>query len=48
MTDAMNRFVLENAEYEHSQKHMLHVQAFKKQNLIMSAWNIFEIIFRLL
>lgn len=48
MTDAMNRLVPENVEYEHSQKHMLHVQAFKKQNLIMSVLNIFQIIFRLL
>lgn len=32
MTDAMNRFALENVKYEHSQKHMLRVQTLKKPN----------------
>lgn len=51
MTDTMNRFALESVRYEHSQKHMFHIQTFRKQNktkkqLIMSVLhlNIFQII----
>lgn len=51
MTDAMNRFALENVKYEHSQKNTLRVQKLKNPkttNLVMSVLNIFQIIFRLL
>lgn len=38
MTDTMNRFALESVRYEHSQKHMFHIQTFRKQNKTKNNW----------